>query len=504
MVDADEIELKFELTEPALAALAGHDAFAAPARTQVLTSTYFDTPDFALRRAGLSLRVRRTAQGWAQTLKAQGLGDVMTRREWTQDLPCQTPDRMALVDTPAAKSLSGHKLVPLFVTEVTREIRRWTQGDACIEVCVDRGRLVRNGRCAPIFELELELVAGDPRSLFDLAQDLAARGRLPPLYLSKAERGYALAGADARARTGGIAGRDPTPELEARRAFQAMGREALAHAARHAARLRRRPHRESVHQIRVGLRRFGAALSVFRDMAQDATLPRVKAEMRWLAGELDAARDLDVFLKESFAPFSPRTPDRAAFAQLGAGLLRARRQAYARAQAAVSSDRCHDFFLSALRWLEVGAWTRDAALTRRTARSTALKAFAPAQLARMSRKVRARGRRLAEMDAEALHRLRIRIKKLRYAVAFLQPSLTDRDDAAAGLEALVTLQHSLGELNDVACAPKLLRRVCEHPAGPERYAAGLIVAAQRARAQNAERTAFKAFTAFDALGAFPV
>jgi CHAD domain-containing protein len=89
--------------------------------------------------------------------------------------------------------------------------------------------------------------------------------------------------------------------------------------------------------------------------------------------------------------------------------------------------------------------------------------FASAQLDKRWRKVNGPGRDLAELDPEARHRLRIEIKKLRYAIEFLAALQTGeaaqrQKQFAAGLE---EMQEQLGELNDVETCARFARR----PAG---------------------------------------
>jgi triphosphatase len=58
------------------------------------------------------------------------------------------------------------------------------------------------------------------------------------------------------------------------------------------------------------------------------------------------------------------------------------------------------------------------------------------------------------MDAEQRHRLRIQIKKLRYAVEFLESLFSD-NAVKPYLAALRQLQDSLGAMNDLAVARTL-------------------------------------------------
>ena len=98
--------------------------------------------------------------------------------------------------------------------------------------------------------------------------------------------------------------------MRAAEAFQRIARIRLAHAADNAELLKiaRRP--EALHQTHVGVRRLHAALSAFKLMVTDDDLGPIEIELKWLAGELDSARDLDVFIHDAFAPAAaPQSPE---------------------------------------------------------------------------------------------------------------------------------------------------------------------------------------------------
>jgi CHAD domain/AAA domain len=59
---------------------------------------------------------------------------------------------------------------------------------------------------------------------------------------------------------------------------------------------------EGVHQMRVGLRRMGAGMSLFAVLLGDRQTAAIKAELKWLAGELGPARELEVLVNRVVAP----------------------------------------------------------------------------------------------------------------------------------------------------------------------------------------------------------
>ncbi|MFZ0267191.1 CHAD domain-containing protein [Caulobacter sp.] len=502
-----EIELKFliapEASNAILARLEGREA------VRQLDATYFDTVDYALRKAGYGLRIRDGENGRKQTLKSASSGGVFARGEWESAVAGPEPDRDLLAKTPAAKVINGAALTPVFATKVRRVTRMIERDGATIEAALDQGELPAADRRAAVSELELELKAGAPRVLFDLARDLAAHAPLRLSLVSKAERGYALALDE-------VDGPRPDVPLDpgstTGEALQALGRTALCRLCAAAESLHARPGPERLHRLRVSARRFRSLLSTFKALADAPDARHVKAELKWLADELGAARNLDVFIADVWRPAAEtqtaqdqtgqdqvgQDPSASAqdevraLAAFGKALLVAQTDAYAKADAAVDSARFRALAIDAAAWLEAGAWTT--AKDQEERRDKPAAAFAAKALDKRRRRIRKDGRDLAGLSPEDRHHLRIRGKKLRYAVEDLGGLFPDHPKRLAGfVEATKALQDALGVLNDLAVREALARDVamaCEDPeaafaagrltaGGPEREAE-LLVEAQGA------------------------
>jgi len=466
-----EIELKF-LIPPESAALALAQLHGEGAVRQ-LDATYFDTPDHALRKAGFGLRVRDGEGGRKQTLKSASAGGVFSRGEWETAIAGPDPDRDALARTPAAAMLDGETLTPVFTTRVERVVRIVHVGDAIIEAALDRGELSADGRRAPVCELELELKAGQPGALFDLARELAKRTPLRLSLISKAERGYGLAaGVDAPAPRRQAAALDPAASVG--EALQALGQADLAHLCAGLEALRERPEPDSVHQARVATRRLRALLKIFKPLARDEAARRLDAELAWLAGEFDAARDLDVFVGEVWSASAAG----AAFAGRDAferGLEAARANAYLRMEAALESPRARDVLLEAAAWLEAGAWTTDPGLAE--VRDGPAAAHAAKVLEHRLKQVRKRAKAFSDLDAQARHRLRLKGKTLRYAAEDLAGLFPEHPKRAERfIAASRAVQDILGALNDRSVRQTLIETVSHGDATTARDAARIALA----------------------------
>jgi len=458
-----EIELKLLLSREDLGRAARHGAVAAlragRGRTDRLISIYYDTPDTALARAGVAFRLREIRGRWVQTVKAGGesAAGLHERDEWEWRLPGAEPDLGHLAGTPlealfSSASVAG-RLAPVFRTEFERVVRPLTWPDGTrAELALDHGSVQAGARSEPISEMELELLSGDATRLFELAQALAADLPLRLGHASKAERGYALARLVRR-----------TPQKQRRieldpgmTAAAAIRRIALACVAQMQANedgflAGRDP--EYLHQLRVGLRRLRSCMTLVRKrVPRERTDPLVE-ELRWLGRALNPPRDWDVFMSETLPPLLRAFPEDPGLAALNARGIRLRRVSNAAARHMVRSPR----YMSLL--LAVGAaLAREdlAALTAGTGElSEPVLTFATRLVERRDGKLRKRGAALREATPEARHAARIAAKRLRYATEFFA-SLYPPKRVKRYVAALEDIQDTLGQLNDLATAERLL------------------------------------------------
>jgi CHAD domain-containing protein len=195
-----------------------------------------------------------------------------------------------------------------------------------------------------------------------------------------------------------------------------------------------------IHQTRVALRRLRAAFSLFRGAVVGPTEARLvralSAEAKWLAGECAPSRDLHVFLTETVSDVPPvvtRIANRLAKVHLE------------RARTALTGARYTAFKGQLVAFGQATASTSPSRLDD----------FGRAVLDQRHGKVEQRGRKIGSLDGKRLHRLRIAIKKLRYAAAFLRPAFASKA-AKAYIEATVRLQGALGALNDREVASQML------------------------------------------------
>lgn len=473
-------------------------------------SVYFDTGRLKLRNNGLTLRVRHVGDQYIQTIKSDN-GSLLERGEWEMKVRNDRPD-LKQADTSALDALGIKKLAkqlrPVFETRVQRTTYPLTGKDYDIALTIDRGEIDAGDSTVPLCEAELELKQGNRARLFEFALAFARATSAELAVKSKSQRGYELlaGGGVSAAKSDEI---EIAPDEPAKAAFQSIAFACLKQI------VANKPvilagDAEGIHQMRVGLRRLRAAISLFSEIVTDAKTPGVKAELKWLTNELGPAREFEVFLTRVVAPLGKQHARLAGMRGLSHDLADQREAAIARALTAVSSERFRELTLNCAAWLEIGDWREPGDKRARERCAEPIEAFARAQLKRCWKKIRKRGRQLATLDPHARHKLRIRIKKLRYATEFYRAVFPGKKKAkhrAALLSALKDMQECFGELNDIHVHEKLTAQIVE-PDSPaltptrRAFAAGLLTGHEEARFKPVLAAAERAFGAFEKLNPY--
>jgi len=483
---AEEIEFKLQVPPEALRTVRQLPWLrGAPAKRAKLVSIYFDTSKFKLRQSGIVLRVRRVGRKRIQTVKTAGDG-AFARGEWEAAIKGDRPDLAAAQDSPLSRLASarlGRKLKPVFETVMMRTAIQVRSGNSDIEIAIDRGEIRAGRRHESVSEVEIELKKGDPAEISRLAKRIAevVPVRFDPR--AKADRGYALCvkkvGTAVRAADIVLDRRMTTGE-----AFRAIGFSCLYQLCANEQGVRAADS-ESVHQMRVSLRRLRAAMSVFKVLLQDSESEAIKAELKWLTEQLGPARDFDVFVRESVAPLS------AAASEMGVLQedMEARRdEGFRGAREAIDGERYRRLVLNVALWLANGAWSATTDTLKAVPRERPATAFASEVLTARLGKIVKKLRKLKQLDVRRRHKLRIGIKKLRYATEFFD-SLFDggRSRRKNLADLLEELQESLGRLNDFSVHRELAGEIVHRGKRKDRrrpekaFAMGIVTGNEQAQ-----------------------
>ncbi len=510
MSSPKEIEVKLQLPSAGVARLGRVPLLRRvnSSKREDQVSVYFDTERLKLKRRGLTLRVRQVDGRYIQTIKSDN-GSLFERGEWETEVQNNRPD-LKQADTSALRSLGIKKLRkqlrPVFETRVQRTTYPLTRKDCDVALTIDRGEIEAGESRLPLYEAELELKRGNKARLFQLARTFARATSAELAVKSKSQRGYEILAGDAVAVMRGE-GVEIAPGMPANAAFQLIASDCLKLiVANKPAVLARDP--EGVHQMRIGLRRLRAAISLFSDIVADSKTSGIKAELKWLTNELGPARELEVFLTKVVTPLGKQRPRLTGMRSISRELTDRREAAIKRALTAVSSKRFRELTLSVAAWVEVDAGRKPRSRHTSEHAQVPIEAVACEQLKRRWKKARKRGRALAKLNPHARHKLRIQVKKLRYATEFFEtlfPGRKKEKRHAAFLSTLKDMQDCLGELNDIFVHEKLMSGIgkasAARTAEPARrvFAAGLLTGLQETRFKPVLAAAEHSFSAFEKL-----
>ena len=211
---------------------------------------------------------------------------------------------------------------------------------------------------------------------------------------------------------------------------------------------------ESLHQMRVGLRRLRALLAMFRDLAP--LPPGLQEKLDWLATELGATRDWDVLAGTTLPSITGiQTRALQAAAQEHARALHKNLLPTLRSPRHTQLMQQMNGWLHGRQWRPASGLAPDDPLAKR-----ALDGLVPL-VRKAQRRLRKRVEALDENDAPARHRVRIAAKKARYAAEFFR-DLLPRKEVKAYIKCLSGVQDRLGHLNDLAVADRLLPELEHH------------------------------------------
>jgi CHAD domain-containing protein len=444
---------------------------------------WLDTPDFRILRAGLVLR--RCCDASTSRARLTPLISSQPFRDdqegFVQDL-AQGPDQETVrAPGPVGSrivSLTGDRPLAPFVTLRTRR----TVFDARpagprLQIRLDELRAA-GGEAGTATRLTIAGEEGAADRIDDLAEALRGPcGLAPAPPLTQTVFGLVglvpAAVVDLGSET--LTAQPTLQEL----AFVSLRREARKFlACEPAARLG--DDREGVHDMRVAGRRLRAAFKLFAE-----ALPRRGASLRRELGRfgrvLGSVRDLEVQIEHvaGWRHDNPRS-DAAAFDALEAVLVHNRAAARRRMLHAFEAERYERLVSRLTLFLRSEPKRRSARLE------------APTLVGKRYRAVRKAGDPLTRSSLPAeFHALRIRCKRLRYALEFYQP-LYD-GDVATMIQSLSSLQSLLGEHQDAWVAIVHLEELAASNRGalPRRtmFVMGRI-AAQSERAASGSRRAF--------------
>ena len=237
---------------------------------------------------------------------------------------------------------------------------------------------------------------------------------------------------------------------------------------------------EAIHQFRVANRRLRAAVELFASVLHGSRVNLLRRELPWLGATAGATRECDVtelLIRDRAARLDPSSQD--ALAPIFENLSAIRREQLGNVAAMFASKR-YRLLLDRI----------GAAPVRKFSSIVTVRQMAPAMLRPIARAVIRAGSKLAPAGPpELLHRLRIRAKRLRYALEIVADLGGKRIRKA--VQRLTDLQNVLGLHNDAVVAIAWLRGFAHDSHAPPAtlLAAGaLLHSLHRRRDKHAARS----------------
>lgn len=423
-----------------------------PQPKRTITETYYDTADWRLHRAGLTLGLRCDDGEHAVSLnRLEGVDRVGPQAEIEERLPgCEVESLLASDGRAGAwvrALVGGRPLLPLFTLDSTRQpylILTGAEQVGAVTLDDTRIPLPEDREPTRINRVRVELDPDQVEVLRPYLEDLRAACRLTPAMTPEFEAGLLARGL--------IPQREPDLGSTTVLASHTVGELAFAMLRRQFMAFRKNEPAarigeddEALHDMRVAARRMRAAISLFSPALPAHTEP-LREELRWIGGVLGEVRDADIQLERLAAWAQDADETQVASLQMLSRILEKHRQrARERLLRALDSRRYQRLVERFTSMLQRGPLRRSM-----NSRTPAL-ALLPEMIAAHHARVVKLGDRLKpDSPPQAYHRLRIRCKRLRYAVEFSREAYGP--PAVEFAEVMVGMQDLLGLHQDAYVA----------------------------------------------------
>jgi CHAD domain-containing protein len=432
----------------------------APIGSRRFTSTYFDTEDFRLAAAGITLRRRvENRRGlWQLKIPRAGARLELEQRGGPLGAPASF---QKLLTAP----LRGNPLVPVAKLRTLRTGTVVEDGDRKVaEAVFDSVEVLQGRRVANRFsEIEVELVDGTEEDLQQLGSALKAVGALTGEERPKVFQALNIE----------VAHPEPERRSDSELALiQGMIADQFRSMIRHDPGTRLGDDPEDLHQHRVGIRKLRSLLGS-AGMLEPEWADSLRAELEWIGDLMNPVRDLDVMIPYLRSDMQQLQPEEAALIEPFLETLEAERE---KARVEMLSGLESERYTNLLDTLEAATVSLVVRAVDDDLESGAARRF---------RKLRKAVKGLGSPpEDEDLHGVRRQAKKARYTADLVKPLRGKKVERY--LSAIKEVQEVLGDFQDAVVAQgRITGYLAQAKSTSEGFALGRMAELQASKKRRA-------------------
>lgn len=456
-----EFELKFEIPLANLPRVTAAFKQGKISR-QHLKARYFDTAQGALTTHGLIVRMRKEGSRWVQTAKGP-TSSLLERLEHNFILAQQKAGSDPAVDlarhagTPIGQAIAKALSVKvgeafpalrlLYEMDVHRTTRLMEHSGSLVEIALDQGRIQSGTQSLALCELEVELKTGQPAHAVALARQWCADYGLSLSSISKSMKGQRLRNAGTTVPTVFAAAPEFHHDATGAQVVVAVLQSCLNHIVPNASEVAAAssdPHH--VHQLRVGIRRLRTALREL-DGLTDAFDPTWEPALVHVFRQLGEHRDHGHLERDLQPKLLAADGPRVNFGQADKDIPDL--------GAAVRAPAFQDVLLSLIGFAHQ---FEPKVASQHVAARDAVKKLLRTRLKKLRSQALKAGGKFTELSDTDQHRVRKRLKRLRYLSEFSAPFFKS-GKLNGFIDALKPAQDALGIYNDELIALQAYRKL---------------------------------------------
>jgi len=444
--------------------------------TQKLEVTYFDTENRDLQTAGFSYQICKENDHWSAKVTfcntSESLNYLQKQQEWMIKIEEPIPDinyfKESAMSGALKKIVSTRELRPLFNTCFERKKMNLLFENGCwIEITGDIGKIKANGLEEPISQMKLKLKNGYASEMLKLGSALIKKHSVFMEKESQYHRGLVLAGrAEEKVRKNDLK-LNPNEKVSLAIVKIVINNiDNIINAQDNLLAQMEEP--ENVHQLRVKIRKLRALLSFASPLFNQNVYQEKQEQLGESGLEFSAIREVDVILEEIDIMVNNSLIQLGDFPDLKNELERKRAEMLKKITVFLTSNQLSALLLDLRVWLLEDPWSDTPLL------DLSIKKYSEQQLAIWSKRINKAIKKMDLAHKEEIHKVRIKSKKLRYAMEQLTSILDS--DSKKSIKKFEKLQEDLGYFHDVYINKLLLEKLIgDSDSGKLHFEAGLFM-----------------------------